>query len=165
MKKMVNVNFVHCLREVEEEGENLIQWPRALCSFINEWKFWSSLTWTLPVAWLWLHGGDPWLPDHSGRNGICETGRGGRELSAVPACPMLVIKQAVAYTEVVISRTRSTAYFSQHDRNRVDLNKIPALSSCYLLSSNFRIAVIKLRKKLFIPMEGKLLEAQAGEEE
>lgn len=85
---------------------------------------------TFPVAWLWLHGGDRWSLDHSGRSGICETGRRCRELSAVPGCPMLVIKQAVACTEVVVSRTRSTAYFSQHDRNSVDLNKIPALSSC-----------------------------------
>lgn len=82
------------------------------------------MNFTLPVAWLWLHGGDRWLLDH---NGICETGRGGRELSAVPACPMLV---AVACAEVVISRTRSTVYFSQYDRNRINLNKSPALSSC-----------------------------------
>lgn len=41
-----------------------------------------------------------------------------------------VAKQAAACAVVIISRTRSTAYFSQCDRNRVDLNKIPALSSC-----------------------------------
>lgn len=64
-----------------------------------------------------------------GSTGCVKQPEGAEEPLLYLGCPVLVIKQAVACAVVVITRTRSTAYFSQRDRNRVDLNKIPALSS------------------------------------